>query len=82
MKSAKDRKAMAGTYHYNVYLPAGYGADSSKQWPSIFIEIADVKAGLGGKEKFQSWTFDGGHAWAPAEKFAEAASWIIGKAGN
>jgi hypothetical protein len=206
IKSAKDRKAMVGTYHYNVYLPAGYEADTSKQWPSIFIsspggnasmgpmsewlvangyiaimlveakngpwlpiagnflaahddavkrfrlkegeklatgfsggaraaglfgamrpgfrglilqgaggsqgdgggydfegirkirgfrtamivgnsdgnksEIAGVKACLGGKEKFQSWTFDGGHTWAPAEKFAEAASWVVGKAAN
>ncbi|MBU4459290.1 MAG: hypothetical protein KJ579_01880, partial [Verrucomicrobia bacterium] len=47
IKSAKDRKAMVGTYHYNVYLPAGYETDTSKQWPSIFIASPGGNASMG-----------------------------------
>jgi hypothetical protein len=35
--SAKDANAALGTYHYKLWLPAGYLSDPKKSWPCLFI---------------------------------------------
>jgi len=39
-------------------------------------EIARVQAVMR-RDRFRVFLFDGGHAWAPAATFAEAANWVI-----
>lgn len=39
--------AMSGTYHYKVWVPAGYSADPKKTWKSLFIADPSGKAKLG-----------------------------------
>jgi hypothetical protein len=45
--SAKDCEAVKGTYHYKLWLPAGYLADKQKAWPCLFIASPGGKAGMG-----------------------------------
>ncbi len=45
--SAKDCDAVKGTYHYKLWLPAGYLADKQKAWPCLFIASPGGKAGMG-----------------------------------
>ncbi|MCX5677078.1 MAG: hypothetical protein NTX87_18980 [Planctomycetota bacterium] len=37
-----------GTYHYKVYVPAGYGKDANRRYPCIFISDAGGNAKMGG----------------------------------
>jgi hypothetical protein len=45
--SAKDVEQSMGTYHYKLWLPKGYLADSQRRWPCIFITSPDGNAGMG-----------------------------------
>ena len=45
--SAKDVEQSKGIYHYKLWLPKGYFADSQRRWPCIFIASPDGNAGMG-----------------------------------
>jgi dienelactone hydrolase len=46
-KGAGKFAAMSGTYHYKLWVPAGYSADPKKTWKTIFIADPSGKAKLG-----------------------------------
>jgi predicted peptidase len=35
--SNKDAMDSVGTYHYKLWVPAGYNADAAKSWPCLFV---------------------------------------------
>src|SRR5690348_5891947 len=35
--SRKDLPIQPGTYHYRVFVPAGYNADTARRYPALFI---------------------------------------------
>jgi predicted peptidase len=43
----KDAEASKGTYHYKLWLPAGYSADPQKSWPCLFIMSPAGNASMG-----------------------------------
>ena len=45
--TAKDGEAAKGTYHYKLWLPAGYKSDEKKAWPCLFIASPSGKAKMG-----------------------------------
>jgi predicted esterase len=46
-KGTGKSAAMAGTYHYKLWVPEGYTADPKKTWKTIFIADPNGKAKLG-----------------------------------
>jgi len=46
-KTEKEAQKTLGTYHYKLWLPKGYNADPSKQWPCMFIMSPSGNAGMG-----------------------------------
>ncbi|MCX6918283.1 MAG: hypothetical protein NTX41_03175 [Verrucomicrobia bacterium] len=46
-KGAGTLAAMSGTYHYKLWVPAGYSADPKIAWKTIFIADPSGKAKLG-----------------------------------
>lgn len=46
-KGTGKSAAMAGTYHYKLWVPEGYAADPKKTWKTIFIADPNGKAKLG-----------------------------------
>lgn len=46
-KGTGKSAAMSGTYHYKLWVPAGYSADPKKAWKTIFIADPSGKAKLG-----------------------------------
>ena len=47
-----EPKNMPGTYHYKLWLPKGYLADSKRSWPTCFIASPGGNAGMG---KMAEW---------------------------
>ena len=47
LSSTKDAESAKGDYHYKLWLPKGYLADTSKQWPCMFIMSPGGKATMG-----------------------------------
>ena len=45
--SAKEAADAKGVYHYKLWIPEGYNADSKKAWPCMFIASPSGKAGMG-----------------------------------
>jgi dienelactone hydrolase len=45
--STKQCEETKGTYHYKLWLPAGYSADPQRRWPCLFISSPGGKAGMG-----------------------------------
>ncbi len=50
--TANDCKEAKGTYHYRLWLPKGYLADTQRRWPCMFIASPSGNAGMG---KMASW---------------------------
>ena len=50
--SANDCKAAKGIYHYRLWLPKGYRADTQRRWPCMFIASPSGNADMG---KMASW---------------------------
>ncbi len=46
-ESAKECTAATGTYHYVLWLPKGYLADTQQRWPCMFIADAEGQAKMG-----------------------------------
>ena len=46
-ESADDCQAATGTYHYVLWLPEGYLADTQRRWPCMFIADAAGHAKMG-----------------------------------
>jgi hypothetical protein len=46
-ESANDCQAATGTYHYVLWLPKGYLADTQRRWPCMFIADAEGHAKMG-----------------------------------
>ena len=47
LESAQDAEKARGSFHYKLWLPKGYFADTTKQWPCMFIMSPGGKAGMG-----------------------------------
>jgi hypothetical protein len=47
LQSAKECEGAKGVYHYKLWLPKGYLADSQKRWPCLFIAAAGGNAKMG-----------------------------------
>lgn len=47
IKSANMEKFIDGTYHYNVYVPAGYNANKDRKYACLFIASPGGNADLG-----------------------------------
>ncbi len=45
--SSKDAEEAKGTYHYKLWLPAGYHADPQRRWPCLFIASPGGNANMG-----------------------------------
>lgn len=58
LTSAKECEGTKGTYHYKLWLPAGYLADAKKRWPCLFIASPSGKASMG---KFAPWLKENGY---------------------
>jgi hypothetical protein len=43
----KECETAKGDYHYNLWLPKGYHADTQRRWPCLFIASARGKAKMG-----------------------------------
>ena len=50
IRTAKDAEDTLGTYHYKLWLPAGYSAAPGKQWPCMFIMSSGGEATMGPME--------------------------------
>ena len=50
--NAGECERTLGTYHYKLWLPPGYLADTKKRWPCLFITSPNGKANMG---KFAPW---------------------------
>lgn len=46
-ESTKEAAGAKGVYHYKLWIPEGYNADSKKAWPCMFIASPSGKAGMG-----------------------------------
>lgn len=46
-ESAEETTAATGTYHYVLWLPKGYRADTQRRWPCMFIADAAGSATMG-----------------------------------
>ena len=47
IKSANMEKFINGTYHYNVYVPAGYNTNKDRKYACLFIASPGGNAELG-----------------------------------
>ena len=56
--SAKDVEQSKGTYHYKLWLPKGYFADSQRRWPCLFIAAPDGNADMG---RIEPWLKTNGY---------------------
>ncbi len=45
--SAKESEQARGSYHYKLWLPRGYLADTARRWPCMFIADPGGNAGMG-----------------------------------
>lgn len=46
-RSVKDSEKIRGTYHYKLWLPKGYLADTTRHWPCMFISSPVGNAEMG-----------------------------------
>ena len=58
ISSAKECENTKGTYHYKLWLPAGYLADPKKRWPCLFIASFGGNARMG---DFAPWLKENGY---------------------
>ena len=47
LESAQDAEKAKGSFNYKLWLPKGYLASTTKQWPCMFIMSPGGKAGMG-----------------------------------